>query len=315
MLSMELSGCRLLALISILFCITVSIAPASADVSIPAKTTVLIDQGGEPFTGPVFFNVSCYGYLCKDYACRPDPAYSERDPHNAAPVFAYSASCPVYGCTIYQPFYLNHRHIAWCDLAGTANGTPFTIPNFSASPVPDCTYDMQIDMSENDTYYRYPPAYRACREEKEQEKKDLCGKYITPITWAEIEKSTGLSWFANNGTYWVRTDAYLACISRLDQEGSDCGADHPLEKVDQSMLERDPQGNLIGSFCTLRIALPTQQSGNQTPRGLQDPATISPPDGGTMNLTFGKQASTTVHEINPVESLYCTLLNVFGASC
>ncbi|HVN74035.1 MAG TPA: hypothetical protein VMT44_05520, partial [Methanoregula sp.] len=178
-----------------------AIPAAMADISIPTKTTVLIEQDGREFTGPVSFNVSCYGYMCKDYDCRPDRAYGERDPHNAAPVFSYSASCPKSGCAIYQPFYTNHRHIAWCDMAGIANGTPFALPNFSENPVPDCTIDFPFDMSTNDTYYRYPPAYRDCQQQKEEEKKNVCGKYITPITWAEIENSTGLSWFASNGTY------------------------------------------------------------------------------------------------------------------
>jgi len=99
-----------------------------ADGYIPTKTTVYFEQDEKPFDGQVSFSVSCYGYVCHDAACSPEPGYSERDSHNAEVVFSYSASCPGYGCAIYEPFYVNHRHIAWCDMTGTANGTPFFPP-------------------------------------------------------------------------------------------------------------------------------------------------------------------------------------------
>lgn len=68
--------------------------------------------------GPVPFNVSCYGYMCREFDFRPDLAYGERDPHHAAPFFAYSATYPQPGCVIYQPFYGNHRLITWCEISG-----------------------------------------------------------------------------------------------------------------------------------------------------------------------------------------------------
>jgi hypothetical protein len=286
----------------------------SADVAIPTKTTILIDQDGQPFTGPVSFNVSCYGYMCRDYACRPDPAWSERDPHNAALVFSYSASCPQSGCVIYQPFYTNHRHIAWCDMAGTAGGTPFSIPNFSESPVPDCRIESPFDVSENGTFYRYSPEYRTCMKQNEQEKKEICGEYIVPITWAEIERSTGLSWFANNGTYYIRTDAYFVCISQMEKESRGCGTDHPLEPVDTALIDKDPNGNFIANYCTLRIPLPDT---------IRDTSVAEPPDTRDMPtppeyypaIMSEEPAAATTQQASPVESLYCSLLSLFGAKC
>ena len=245
-----------LSILVITLLLLVIITPVTADSTIPTKTTVYFEQNGRPFDGPVSFNVSCYGYMCRDYACHPDPGYGERAPRNAENVFAYSASCPGYGCAIYQPFYVNHRHITWCDMAGTANGTPFIIRNVSESPIPDCTYDLPFDTEQNNTYYRYPPEYRACLKEREQDKTAICGRYIEAATWAEIEKTPGLSWYANNGTYWIRTPAYLACISRMELESLTCGSEYPLQPVDPSSFATDPAGQMIGNYCTLRVALP-----------------------------------------------------------
>ena len=314
---MRISCQRILPAIACTFLILLgTLPPVSADISVPTKTTVFFEQDAAPFTGPVTFNVSCYGYLCRDYACRPDRAYSETDPHNAALVFSYSASCPQYGCAIYEPFYLNHRHIAWCDMAGTANGTAFVIPRYAVNPLPDCTYRFPFDVSENDTYYRYPPGYRACLEKNEQEKKEVCGKFITPVTWAEIENQTGLSWFANNGTYWVRTDAYFSCISQIENAAGSCGSEYPLQPVNRSDLERAPGGQIIENFCTLRVALPS--SGTPALSGGDHPGQQSPQesDGNkTPGIVPGKPVTTIIRFSDPVESLWCSLLQLFGGRC
>ncbi|PKL70074.1 MAG: hypothetical protein CVV30_01510 [Methanomicrobiales archaeon HGW-Methanomicrobiales-1] len=294
--------------IILVFIVILVIPTVNADGYIPTKTTVYLEQDGKPVTGPFSWNVSCYGYMCKDYACRPDPAYGERDFPNAAMVFSYFASCPQYGCVIYQPFYLNHRHITWCDMAGTVNGTPFALPNFSANPLPDCTYDLQFDAIVNDTYYRYPAEYHSCLKVKEQMKKEVCGKYITPVTWAEIENSTGQSWFANNGTYWIRTNAYFTCISQMEKEGRDCGTDHPLQPVDPSILKKDPQGNLIGNFCSIRIALPSTAPGNNS-------LGFAPAEDTQPSVFIDGDRGLPLPDRSPVESLYCGILNLIGVSC
>jgi len=242
----------LIALAGIIF---VLLPGAMADGYIPTKTTVYFEQDEKPFDGQVSFSVSCYGYVCHDAACSPEPGYSERDSHNAEVVFSYSASCPGYGCAIYEPFYVNHRHIAWCDMTGTANGTPFSLPNVSASPIPDCTYRRQYDAVMNNTYYRYPPEYQNCIDNTKKNRTEVCSRYLIPSTWSAIENTSGVSWVADNGTYWIRTPEYLSCLARIDRESLDCKSEYSLEPVDPASFETDPAGHAIGNFCNLRVAL------------------------------------------------------------
>lgn len=314
---MKMNSCRFLALLLPAVILMVSFSPVSADGIIPTKTTVYIDQGGLPFTSPVTFNVSCYGYMCRDLACRPDPSVGERDPRNAAQVFFYSATCPEYGCVIYQSFYINHRHITWCDMAGTANGTPFVIRNFSKSPIPDCTYESQWDTSDGKRYFRYAPEFFSCWDERERKKTALCERYIMPVSWAEIEKTGSRSWFGRNGTYWVRTDEYFMCTAQFDRENMECNADnYPLREIDSRTFERDNNGGIIGAYCTLRIPLPSTAPLKEMV--ITDPAPAidkagSAPTGTIMHdTTLGNR---TIQVKDRIGHSWCPFLSIFGIPC
>ncbi|MFH1533811.1 MAG: S-layer homology domain-containing protein [Nitrospirota bacterium] len=112
-----------------------------ADIAIPTVTTVYFETDGEPYEGSVDYEVNCYGYSY-------DPGEGEVAPEGYDPenpeevVYSYSASCPEYGCDINEGYYLNYRHLEYCDLNGEADGEAFTIEAFADGPIPeDCNDD------------------------------------------------------------------------------------------------------------------------------------------------------------------------------
>lgn len=120
---------------------------ASADIIVPTTTTYYFQVNGEPFNDVVEFTVDCYGYT---YPPGYDP---EKEPGTYTPevVFTYSVNCPAYGCTDGEGFYLNYKHIDYCNMEGTAGGDAFMLEEYATSPMPtDCDgdyMDMQCSMT------------------------------------------------------------------------------------------------------------------------------------------------------------------------
>ncbi|MFH1426889.1 MAG: hypothetical protein ABIG66_05695 [Candidatus Kerfeldbacteria bacterium] len=109
-------------------------SPAYADIAFPTETTVRFQtEDGQPYAEPVNYTVTCYGYSWSpnkgfDYSKEPG-SYTPKE------VFSYSHDCSGYGCTTDEVFYLNYRHIDYCNIEGTTAGKYFKIENFSASPI------------------------------------------------------------------------------------------------------------------------------------------------------------------------------------
>jgi hypothetical protein len=105
-------------------------ATAGADISLPTLTRVFFERDGKPVRGEVDFTMRCFGY-------RAWPTEPQRAPGSYKPeeVFSFSAKCLNYGCEIHEPFYLNYRHIDWCDLEGRSGQRSFKIGRYGASPI------------------------------------------------------------------------------------------------------------------------------------------------------------------------------------
>lgn len=106
----------------------------SADDVLPTVTAVFFERGGRPVHQPVEFKVHCFGY----YITPTDPGpFKPKPPGSYTPVevFSFAAECPDYGCKIREPFYLNYRHIDWCDLEGRVAEKPFKVERYATSPV------------------------------------------------------------------------------------------------------------------------------------------------------------------------------------
>ena len=74
--------------------------PAAADMITPSITSVFFERDGVPYHGSVQYSVSCYGYFM-GYP----PVTRSPGSYQPELIFRYSASCPGYGCRIYQPYY------------------------------------------------------------------------------------------------------------------------------------------------------------------------------------------------------------------
>lgn len=146
-----------IALATLLLC---AIPLVSADEMNPTITHVFFEKDGAPYNASVHYTVNCYGH--RSYFWNPQAAAEQQNTSSPPEVvFSYTATCPEYGCVVYEPYYLNYRVIDSCDLEGeTAKGS-FKLKNFSASPLPvDCTDLHQIDMMKGPSTQN--PAYDRC---------------------------------------------------------------------------------------------------------------------------------------------------------
>jgi len=266
--------------------------PASADISIPTNTYVYFEQGGGPYNGSVQYSVTCYGYTAY-----PGSPYfmSNTAPENTSEiVFSYSASCPGYGCVIYEPYYLNYRHIERCDLSGTADNRSFSVSNFATTPMPsNCTMFQPFDMVRgNGDYYRVTPKFNACENETYNESA-LCDQFVTECSPTK-DRDCG-NWIVND-TYVKDTPKSIACRDAASKNRTACEV--YLEKIDPSTL----------------VMYRDNWTGQMTPamRVCDQHFTIPAP--GTQNATPSAQNPHT-EERGPVESLYCGILSLFGAGC
>jgi len=135
-----------------------AVVPVSADVIQPINPTkVYFENNGTPVNEKVTFTVNCYGYHSSSGA---PPAQSK--PSESENVFWFSATCPSYGCTVFERYNLGNRYIKSCDLEGQLNDENFIIRNFANNPVPNCTDLHQYDISSGGRYYRTNDRYQAC---------------------------------------------------------------------------------------------------------------------------------------------------------
>ncbi len=104
---------------------------ARADVPYPIRIAVIFEQGGQAYTGPVRFTITCYGYT---YRPGLDPRLAPGS-YTPEEVYTLSGVCAGPGCTVDEDMYLNYRHIDRCDLAGRAGGVPFLVENYATRPI------------------------------------------------------------------------------------------------------------------------------------------------------------------------------------
>lgn len=178
----------------VLACIVV---PVYGDVVIPTNTYVYFEQNGQPYNGSVQYTVNCFGSVA--YPGEPASYYPDlvASPNDEI-VFSFSATCPHYGCVVYNPYYLNYLHIDRCELIGKTDTYSFSIPAFSDTPVPqNCTSFQQFDIATGDNeYYNTTPAYDDCRNSSGPGLQ--CDRFLTRIDPSSlvmyIDQRTGETW-------------------------------------------------------------------------------------------------------------------------
>lgn len=276
--------------------VSVLVFPACADEINPTITHVFFVKDGLPYNGSVVFSVHCYGYPCTGWDCgSPEDLLAKNGNYSPEEVFSFHASCPTYGCLIYEPYYHAGRsYTDYCTLDGETPGGKFTIPNFSNTPTPDCSdlHQFAFGMGQN-RYYNGTPAYDACINQSRQEA-GLCNRYVTGCSPAADE---GCGNWILDGRPVKDTQESITCRGEADADRQKC--DQYLEKIDPSemimWMDTDSgREEPAQRECELRFTIP---SGNQTP----------PPSDIPLQRTSAPK--------NPVEFLYCSLLSFFGASC
>ncbi len=159
---------------------------AFADVAILTRTDVYFEMDGEPYHGMVEYTVDCYGYTHTPWADEeenlPEPG-AVFEPYQ---VYSYSATCPDYGCEIYEGYYMNYREITHCTVTGTTeDGNNFFIEDFGPQPYTSCeNADQGWDMYDGQ-YWRYRDEYWTCLDDTDSDY-DQCGEYFELVPEDEL---------------------------------------------------------------------------------------------------------------------------------
>jgi len=140
---------------------------ALADVAIPTVTKVYFEKDGEEFDQMVQYSVNCYGYEFAEnwWESEGSEVPEDYDLANPDKVYSYSATCPEYGCEIYENYYENYRHIDYCNLIGLIDGEYFEIENIPYKPLPVCQDAQQYNIYDGDNYYMITEEYEFCIEQ------------------------------------------------------------------------------------------------------------------------------------------------------
>lgn len=150
-----------------------------ADVLSPTITTVYFEDGGVPITEEVEYEVTCYGYVEYPWAEETGEEVPEQE---YGPVWSYEATCPEYGCEIYESYYLNYKVIDRCDIEGTYGDETFKIEDYASSPVPAlCNSLQQFDMSTGENYYNFADGYHECLAETDYDFETCQDQYAVLI--------------------------------------------------------------------------------------------------------------------------------------
>jgi hypothetical protein len=357
-----------------LFLLLILANPVSADFMLPRITHVYFDMDGGPYHGSTEYTVTCYGYY---YPIGPPPATTQ-PPGSYRPesVFRYSASCPDYGCKIYEPYYYKYARIDRCDLEIIVNSSVYTIRNFSALPYThSASVPAPVTVSTNDTgeVYYSTPEYLMCSgysSLSNQPDKNLTIEkrdYVTCDTDTEpgcIPLFSGLRPVREISSNRTRTGSslwqnmtsrqFMQYIETCDPVSDPlCGGwtidgtpaknvpglrpfldapsprdNHcdtfligasrdlvvPEEMITSSWFDNE---NLAMDACELRVEIP---SGEGKPVRTLTLSGVTPAGKPSNSpeleiLTEGNTSSSLPVPHSPVESLYCGIMNFFGARC
>ena len=270
-----------------------------ADEIDPTITHVFFEMDGRPFNDSVHFTVECYGYAWKMWdGSAPEDRIAKVN-HTSELVYSYSASCPSYGCTIYEPYYHAERlYVDRCDVRGQAAGTDFTIRNFSLSPLPYCTELRPFVFrnrgpDRNWTYFNGTPEYDACVNATRLEREG-CDQFVA-ICNPKTDPECGGRSIGDNTV--KETPAYRTCVDRISEKRTACDA--KLQPVDPATIvmwtDTDGSESPARRACELRVTLP-------------------PGTRATESLVPAEQSAHTIFPQNE-GSIWCRILSLVGREC
>lgn len=332
-------------LLGFLVCSTIlAIVPVHADLATPAITHVYFEKDGAPHNESVHYTVSCYMERTRDTGgsnrTAPEIQYDK--------VFSYSASCPGYGCTVYEPYYrVDFMKLDQCDLAGETGGKKFTLSNFSTLPYSRCTwlperYHWLLDYPETGTNYYETGEYTVCNALHRNVSVSVshqvfisCNLTEDPGCFSEMLpegiplKKVIEFWTTRNGTELDldHTIRYLeSCDPLTDPDCPGVVIDNrplktryelrPFRNVSFS-LNNPCDTFLVRANRSLYLTKEQSYALDHAPidnhvRKICESRWTIPPDTPAVVPTTGSYAYLPR---SPVESLYCGILSIFGARC
>lgn len=334
----------MLILVAVLISVSFLQVPARADLIAPAITNVYFEKDGVPYNGTVDYSVDCYGY-----ALGLPPVMRAPGSYIPEPVFHYNASCPGYGCQIFQPYYLMYTHIDWCNLSGTTKNQEFTIGNFSQYPYTH-RYPVRdrvaLSFGGKKEYYYQTPEYSQCMNvwknlnrrfsaehlefSSVQSRDDGSSVLVLPDRDLLYSNGSFSRSYINRSDITMRPSQYIRYLERCDPVGDPaCGGwmvnGKPLKSLPEYRPLAGNASHLADNPCDTFLVT-------------ADPSLILPFTDTDRwhhscvydcNYTLdicesrfaipapaGSGLSVTGPEnLGPVESLYCTILRAFGAAC
>jgi hypothetical protein len=324
--------------------------PVYGDLATPTITHVYFTKDGIPWHESVRYTVSCYGFngWNPTYQFYQRPAAGE--PGHTGEVFRYSATCPDFGCTIYEPYYhVRYMDIDWCDLGGETRGTTFTVRNFSTRPFSTCTGMPEIppypsDYPQPGTYLQYTPEYYACDFHSRHANMSVSVQHRVFVSCDLANDTDCFTELLPDGRplRLVSENSTMRNATALDQQ-------HLVQYLETCNPVSDPDcpGTVIDGrplkamleFRPFRNASIWLKDPCFTFLAKANPALFIPPDVCNMSECDNKMAesvcdlraaipaenrtgiSMTMPEVSPyiplspVESLYCSILQLFGGGC
>jgi hypothetical protein len=293
----------ILFLVGFLLIIGPVIAPVPAILTIEKY---YFEKNGIPCNESIQFNITCYGHVCDGRDCRE----STKDSLAKSGKMVQSGNCTGYGCSVYttMPSYEPPLY-SQCDLEGNTFSGAFSIGNYSQTPFVNC---YRVNAYDYGGYYNFTPEYNQCMVDA-QEEGGRCERLETPCN--STEKNC---YRLSIGSYGKGKPYTRECAVNASLMGSGCP--NYLMKLDpHTMIMWKSETGLewpAEYLCEIHVVLPPYNF--SMTKTLPDPQVsqgIPEQDQQTPALTFGKPAAATVNYPDPIESLYFSIVQMFGGRC
>lgn len=279
---------------ALIFLLLFGIVSVHADEMYSTTTHVTFEKNGTGPRDPVSFTMNCYGYTCQRWDCGAPGDDASASDHASDPAFSFHATCPGYGCDVYEPYYHVERlRIDHCDIEGSVGEHPFLIRNYSTTPIPNCSWqDLMMIGSESGTYSYVTETsqYRECMNASYLAS-EACDEYFAPCDPLKDTECSG-NWMVN-GSYVKSTPEWDLCMEIAKSERRQC-TDY-LEPINYSQYVLDERGKPAQRFCELRISLP--------------------PDTGFGNDSRSRASTGIEGQADSGTGLFCFLNRIFGGTC
>jgi len=282
----------------LLYCLSLLLAlvlPVYANPMTPTMTEVFITQNGIPVDDNVAFSLVCHGKSIY----RPG-GLNLSDENDA--VYAYTATCiPAKKCYIYKPDTPWKIKISHCDLSGTYKGQPFLLKNFSTIPMESTSRRIMVLGNQENVYTIPYNAESACYDQR-YARDNACHK-----KYRDINTSTGYDEF---------TPDFSLCQNESTADFFTCIKNNSTW-INKTVVEDASQ------YYELRFDIPSDNktmgtgTGPGILPGIMYKNTTSSlnqiSDPNKQDFTF--QTTPPTIRRSPLESLYCSILSIFNASC